>query len=150
MKRLSTVTPSGEAFVLTLTWEDGSQQTANLSGLVNFSRHFKTFSGDPDSFNQVSVINWGHGIEWENGLDYSAENLARIANEQLDENDQTLIKDFQNQFKLTNEQTGQALGYKKSQIKNFKAGTTSLKPSTRIAIRTMIENPTVLHAIMTQ
>lgn len=150
MKRLSKITPSDEPFVLTLIWEDGSQQTANLSGLVNFSRHFIAFSGDPASFNKVSIINWGHGIEWENGLDYSAENLARIANEQLDEDDQILIKEFQSQFKLTNEQTGQALGYKKSQIKNFKAGTTSLKPSTRIAIHTMIDNPTVLHAIMAQ
>ncbi|MDP2698653.1 DUF2442 domain-containing protein [Thalassospira sp.] len=148
MKRLARVSTSDKPFTLILKWEDGAEQVADLSGLISLSRHFAVFADDPDAFARVRVINWGHGLEWENGLDYSTENLSRIADEQAEEDGRALIEDFQNCFKLTNEQVGLALGYKVSQIKNFKAGVSPVNPAVRIAIHTMKQEPTVLYARM--
>ena len=146
MQRLKDVFETDKPFTLRLVWDDGFEQLADLSGLVALSRHFCVFADDAESFGRVTVINWGHGIAWENGLDYSAENLARIADEQAEEDGQALINDFQTRFKLTNAQVGRALGYKLSQIKNFKSGHTPVSPAVRIAIHTMKQEPTVLYA----
>ncbi|WP_167710584.1 DUF2442 domain-containing protein [Thalassospira xiamenensis] len=148
MKRLAAVKTTDRPFTLLLQWDGGFEQQADLSGLVTLSRHFAVFADDPDAFAKVGVINWGHGVAWENGLDYSAENLARIADEQAEEDGRALIEDFQKRFKLTNEQVGQALGYKLSQVKNFKSGHTPVSPAVRIAIHTMKQEPTVLYARM--
>jgi hypothetical protein len=148
MRRLESITVSEKAFTLLLQWQSADRQLADLSGLIALSRHFSVFANDPAAFAKVRVINWGHGIAWENGLDFSAENLARIADEQADEDGRMLIEDFQKSFKLTNEQVGQALGYRVSQIKNFKSGHTAISPAVRIAIHTMKQEPAVLYARM--
>ena len=146
MPRLKSVTAL-EGFILELTWDDGRRECADLSGLIAINPHFFVFSKDQDAFHKVQVINWGHGVEWENGLDYSAENLARIAAEQTTTDDAgtNLIKDFQDHYKLTNEQLGQAIGYKTSQIKNFKSGS-PIPAAVRTAIVHMNEQPTLLYA----
>ena len=140
MKRLVDVGATDTPFTLQLRWDDGVEQRADLSGVIALSRHFAVFSDDPDAFSKVRIINWGHGI--------SAENLARIADEQAEEDGRALIEDFQKRFKLTNAQVGQALGYKLSQIKNFKSGHTAVSPAVRIAIHAMKQEPTVLYARM--
>jgi len=137
-----------DGFVLELEWTDGHKNRADLSGLVMASKHFRTFADTPGDFKAVEVINWGDGIAWENGLDYSAENLLRIATMQAQHDDRTEIRDFQARFNLTNDQAGKALGYKVSQIKNFRSGHNPLPTSVRVAIRTMEEDPTILYAAL--
>lgn len=78
-KRLDDVKPGDGRFTLVLKWRDGTVQTVDLSGLVAGSRHFRRFLDEPGTFSDVRIVNWGHGIAWSNGLDYSAEYLARIA-----------------------------------------------------------------------
>ncbi len=84
MKRLAGINATSKPFTLSLLWDSGFEQQVDLSGLIALSRHFAVFADDPDAFAKVGVINWGHGIAWENGLDYSVENLALIADEQAD------------------------------------------------------------------
>jgi hypothetical protein len=75
-KRLENVTPGDAQFTLVLKWRNGTVQTVDLSGLIAESRHFRRFLDEPDTFHDVRVGNWGHGIAWSNGLDYSASNLS--------------------------------------------------------------------------
>ncbi len=137
-----------DGFVLEMEWTDGQRNRADLSGLVMASKHFRSFADNPDDFKRIEIINWGDGVAWENGLDYSAENLMRIATMQAQHDDRTEIRDFQARFNLTNDQAGRALGYKVSQIKNFRAGHNPLPTSVRVAIRTMEEDPTILYAAL--
>jgi hypothetical protein len=81
-KRLEDAKPGDGRFTLALRWRDGTAQTVDLSGLVARSRHFRRFLDEPGTFRDARVINCGHGIAWQNGLDYAAGNLARIADEQ--------------------------------------------------------------------
>lgn len=84
MKRLVGINATSKPFTLSLLWDGGGEQETDLSGLISLSPHFAVFANDPEAFAKVRVINWGHGIAWENGLDYSVENLAGIADEQAD------------------------------------------------------------------
>jgi uncharacterized protein DUF2442 len=70
--RLEKIEPHDD-FILRLYWENGPTQIADLSRLVRASRHFNVFAKDPDAFKTVTTINWGHGVGWSNGLDFSAE-----------------------------------------------------------------------------
>jgi len=135
-------------FILELEWTNGRKSRVNLSGLIMASKHFRVFANDQEAFKAIEIVNWGDGIAWENGLDYSAENLMRIATMQADQDDRLEIRDFQARFNLTNDQAGHALGYKVSQIKNFRAGHNPLPTSVKVAIRTMEDDPTILYAAL--
>lgn len=145
-KRLADVRPGQGPFTLALTWQDGSRQTVDLSGLVARSRHFRRFSDEPGTFRDARVVNWGHGIAWPNGLDYAAGNLARIADEQEERDDREEFVAWQRAHGLTNEEAGAVLGYKKSQIKNFRSGESRVPISVKIAMRAFDVDPTMFFA----
>ena len=145
MTRLKKVRPAGR-FALELEWRDGRKQRADLAGLVAASRHFRRFAEHPAEFAQVAAVNWGHGIAWKNGLDYAAENLARIADEQAEASGAEEIKRFQEHFELTNAEAGAVFGYKPSQIKNFRSGAWAVPKPVLIALREMRRDPTLFHA----
>lgn len=146
IKRLKQVMPGEADFTLVLIWKDETQQVVDLSGLVAASPHFRRFLKEKNTFRDVSIINWGHGIAWPNGLDYSADNLARIADEQQERDDREAFLAWQQAHSLTNEEAGSILGYKKSQIKNFRSGDAKIPASVRIAMRAFDSDPTMFFA----
>jgi len=144
-KRLRSVVATAAPFTLRLEWDDGSQQDADLSGLISRSRHFGAFKDDPQAFARVKVANWGHGVEWENGLDYAAQNLAHIADEQQDM-DAEAFKAWQDALDLSNPEAGEVLGYKLAQIKNFRSGDAKIPVAVRIACRALALDKTTFFA----
>lgn len=144
-KRLRSVRVAAAPFTLRLEWDDGAWQDADLGGLISRSRHFGAFRDDPDAFARVRVANWGHGVEWDNGLDYAAQNLARIADEQrhMDAED---FKAWQDAMDLTNPEAGDVLGYKLAQIKNFRSGDAAIPVAVRIACRALAQDKTAFFA----
>ncbi|HEY4115258.1 MAG TPA: DUF2442 domain-containing protein [Rhizomicrobium sp.] len=73
---------AGKRFTLNVEWRDGTRAKVDLTGLVHSSRHFRTFADDPEAFRHVKPDEFGTGIEWDNGLDYSAASLKTLADEQ--------------------------------------------------------------------
>jgi hypothetical protein len=63
-------------------WADGTKERVDLTGLIYRSRHFRRFLDHPTAFRKVRVADFGGGIEWENGLDYGADTLKTMADEQ--------------------------------------------------------------------
>ena len=74
ISRVVAVRPHG----IVVTWDDGRSDQVDMSeavlGLDLFAplRDFGVFAA-------VEVIDWGSGIEWSHGLDYSADSLAALA-----------------------------------------------------------------------
>lgn len=139
--RLVSVETTTGKFVLKLKWSNGHAQTANLTGLISRSKHFQVFMEDPDAFDRVSVINWGHGVEWENGLDYAAENLAMIASEQEPWTAKKFVF-WQKNLNLSNTEAADALGYKLAQIKNFRSGKAHIPVTVSTTCRTLARDKT--------
>lgn len=71
-----------EGWVLDVIWGDSRKSRIDLTGLIHRSRHFGIFAHDPEAFRKVAPVNFGSGIGWDNGLDYSASTLRTLADEQ--------------------------------------------------------------------
>lgn len=80
--RIKAVTPAKKGWILHVVWSDGTKSRIDLTGLVHRSKHFRVFLDDPDAFRKVAPVNFGSGIGWQNGLDYSAATLRTLAEEQ--------------------------------------------------------------------
>jgi hypothetical protein len=63
---------------LAIGWRDGEQDIVDMSGVVNGIPLFAPLK-DADAFADVRVVAYGSGVEWGNGLDYSADSLAYFA-----------------------------------------------------------------------
>lgn len=147
--RLEDVAATGKPYELALTWRDGKSQTVNLGGLLAMRPRLGGMFANPEDFADVRVIAWGHGIEWANGLDCSAEMLAGIAEiQKLQSSDgAALIKDWQRRHKLSAKEAGELLGYKTAQITNYRSGKSKLPAAVRIAIHAMDEDPNLFAAL---
>src|SRR5882762_8972368 len=82
LPRVNSVTPAKKSWVLDIVWSDNRKSRVDLTGLVHRSKHFRAFIDDPKAFQNVAPVNFGSGIGWKNGLDYSASTLQTLAEEQ--------------------------------------------------------------------
>jgi uncharacterized protein DUF2442 len=100
---------AGPRFTLAIEWKDGGHAKADLTGLIHSSKHFAVFADDPAQFKRVKPVAWGDGVEWENGLDYSANTLKELAEEQQPMKGSEFMK-FVAARKLNNEEVAGLLG----------------------------------------
>ncbi|HEY5046908.1 MAG TPA: hypothetical protein VII49_02675 [Rhizomicrobium sp.] len=100
---------AGPRFTLNVEWKDGSRTKADLTGLIHSSKHFGVFARDAAAFRHVRPVAWGDGVQWDNGLDYSAATLKELAEEQQPMKGSEL-KTFVIARKLNNEELAGLLG----------------------------------------
>lgn len=82
LPRVKSVTAGKKGWSLEIVWADNRKSRVDLTGLVHRSKHFRVFVDDPKAFQKVAPVNFGSGIGWGNGLDYSATTLQTLAEEQ--------------------------------------------------------------------
>jgi hypothetical protein len=91
-------------YVLNIEWQDGTMSKADLIGLVYSSRNFRVFVTDVAAFRKVKPDEFQTGIEWENGLDYSAASLKTLAEEQKPMSGACLVR-FETNRRLNTHET---------------------------------------------
>ena len=67
--------------MLRIVWRDGGIDRVDMTGVIRGLNVFAPLL-DAAVFARVEAIDHGSGIEWSNGLDYSADSLAHLAAEQ--------------------------------------------------------------------
>jgi hypothetical protein len=82
LPRVKSVRAGRKGWVLDVVWSDNRKTRIDLTGLIHRSKHFRVFVENPKAFQSVAPANFGSGIGWENGLDYSAATLRTLAEEQ--------------------------------------------------------------------
>src|SRR5258706_6304740 len=83
MHKLKSVRPvSGVPYGLKIAWDDGREAAVDMSGVVYRYKVFAPLRGSPERFRRVKIVDRGYGIAWNNELDYSAQSLRRLADEQ--------------------------------------------------------------------
>jgi hypothetical protein len=117
LPRVKSVT-AGPRFTLAIEWRDGSRTKADLTGLIHSSLHFGVFADDPAAFRRVKPVAWGDGVEWENGLDYSANTLKELSEEQQPMKGSELRK-FVAARKLNNEEAAVLLGCTAKTVRTY-------------------------------
>lgn len=145
--RISDVAPIAKTpFGLRVTWADGTQDSVDLTGLIHRSRHFRRFVDDPAAFRKASVVEFGSGIEWPNGLDYGADTLRAIADEQRPLQGKDLAE-FARAFDLDTNEVAALLEIAPRTVRAHRRAKTKKLPQTlAVTIRTMRNNDTVFAA----
>jgi hypothetical protein len=144
LPRVKSVGAARALWTLNVAWADGTKDRVDLTGLIHRSRHFRVFLDDPAAFRRVQVADFGGGIEWKNGLDYGADTLRMIADEQRPVTGADLIA-FESERSLSTAQTAALLGLAERTVRAYRSAE-RLPQSVAIAIRTIRSSDTVFNA----
>ena len=144
LPRIKAVSPGRAPLTLKVEWADGEKSKVDLTGLVHQSRHFQGFAEDPVAFRQVKPDEFGTGIEWENGLDYSARTLKTLADEQKPVPGKYLKK-FEVTYSLSTDETAKLLDVTPRTIKNWRKAP-ELPRTVYITLRRFEHDPTAFAA----
>jgi Protein of unknown function (DUF2442) len=144
LPRVKAVSTARAPWTLNVTWADGTKDRVDLTGLIHRSRHFRVLLNDPATFRKVRLTPFGAGIEWENGLDYGADTLKMMADEQRPVTGADLIA-FESDLNLSTSETAALLGLAERTVRAYRRAE-RLPYSVAIAIRSIRASSTVLAA----
>jgi hypothetical protein len=143
LPRIKSVT-ARRPWTLHVTWADRKKDQIDLTGLIHRSRHFRIFLDKPAAFRKIRVSDFGGGIEWENGLDYGADTLKMMADEQRPVSGADLVI-FEAELGLSTAETAALFGLAERTIRAYR-NAKRLPQAVAIAIRTIRASNTVLAA----
>ena len=144
LPKVIAVTPASAPFTLNVTWGDKTRSKVDLTGLVARSRHFRVFLSDTIAFRDVRPTEFGSGIEWKNGLDYSAATLKVLADEQKVMTGRDLLR-FESDYGLNTEEMARVFKVTPRSIANWRNDKV-LPVSIAIALRAFRRDPTAFVA----
>ena len=144
LPRVKSVNAARAPWTLNVTWANGAKDRVDLTGLICRSRHFRVFLDQPGAFRKVHVVDFGGGVGWENGLDYGADTLRMMADEQRPVTGTDLVA-FESELNLSTAETAALLGLAARTVRAYR-GAKELPQSVAIAIRTIRASDTVLAA----
>jgi hypothetical protein len=129
---------------LNIAWQDGGEAVVDMTGVIHKQGYFAPLK-DEATFRQVEVIDYGTGIEWANGIDYSADSLEMMANEQA-----AMTADgfraWKREMELSINEMADIFGFSSSTVKAYLAGESPIPVAVQIACNAMRENPAILYA----
>ncbi|MFQ5785516.1 MAG: DUF2442 domain-containing protein [Alphaproteobacteria bacterium] len=143
MHRIEVLRPAEAPASLVIDWDDGAHTSVDLSGVIASIDAFAPLA-DPETFRQAEVIDYGLGVGWPGGLDYSAHSLRLIAEEQQPMTRASFI-DWQRALGLSNREAADLLGVTIGTVKNFRAGR-RIPKAVMVACRLTARDPTVFRA----
>jgi DNA-binding transcriptional regulator YiaG len=144
MPRVKRVSAGKRPWTVDVQWKDGSESHVDLTGLIHRSRHFRRFLEEPLAFRKVKIVDWGAAIGWENGLDYSANTLKTIAEEQRPLSGADL-QAFEAKNNLNSAETANLFDVSERTIREYRT-VEKLPQPIALALRAMLANSAVLDA----
>jgi len=139
LPRVKSVTASKKGWSLEVVWTDNRKSRVDFTGLVHRSKHFRIFVDDPKAFQKVTPVNYGSGIGWENGLDYSAITLQTLAEEQRPMKGRDLIA-FEERHALNTAEMAALLEVAERTVRAYKASDT-LPSTIAMSLRSLDADP---------
>lgn len=119
---------------LHIRWRDGHGDAVDMTGVIADFRPFAPLA-DHATFAKVTVAGHGSGIAWECGLDYSADSLARLAEDQRDWSGEDVVR-WQKRMRLSNQEAADMLGIGLTTFKGYRS-LRHLPAQVKIACRAM-------------
>ena len=97
---------------------DGASDNIDLTGLVHGHESFASLK-DQALFATASVIDYGSGIEWADGTDYSSDSLSFLAERQREMTGEDL-RSWQSAMGLSINETADIFGVAVSTVKEYR------------------------------
>lgn len=128
---------------LVITWHGGGADKVDLSGLINRSKHFAVLA-DAELFATAAPVAHGGGVGWANGLDYSATNLHKMAEEQRPMTGRQFVS-WQKKMGISNRETAALFDRAVSTVKNYHRAD-RVPMTVASTARSMMRDPVVFQA----
>jgi hypothetical protein len=144
LPRVKTASAARAPWTINVVWADGTKDRVDLTGLIHRSRHFRVFLDRPATFRKLRIAPFGAGIAWDNGLDYGADTLKMMADEQRWVTGGDLMG-FEADLNLSTAETAALLGVAERTVRAYRRAR-RLPQSIAMAIRSMRQSQTVLDA----
>ena len=145
MHKLRSVRPvRSTPYGLKLVWQDGREDVVEMAGVIYRYKVFAALRDNRKLFRGVKTVDRGLGIEWTDAMDYSAQSLRRLADEQRPMSGQEL-RAFELENGLTAADTAAVLDVGVRTVKAYRHAR-KLPVPVAIAIRAMRAEPGLLAA----
>lgn len=142
-RRIATVKAQPD-YHLKVVWQDGGEAVVDMRGIINKLAYFAPLK-DIAAFNQVETVAFGSGIEWANGIDYSADSLEIMASEQAAMTAEE-FRNWKKDMKLSSNEMADIFGVSVSTIKVYLGDGRLIPVAVQIACNAMRNDPTILYA----
>lgn len=117
---------------LTVSWKSGEVLACDLTATV--ARHAAlSVLADDDVFSQVAVEEWGHGLDWPDGLDLGADRLYQLCREQAGLLSPAGFDDWMKKNNLSLTTAAEALGMTRRMIAHYRSGTRPIPKTVQLA-----------------
>ena len=120
---------------LAISWRDGGNDTVDMTGVVTSVPLFAPLR-DEATFSDVRVVAYGSGVEWGNGLDFSADSLAYFADSQRSMTGQDFRR-WKQQMGLSLREVADLFGMAPSTMKTYLAPDRELPVAFQMACMAM-------------
>jgi hypothetical protein len=118
--------------VLAITWSTGETLSVDLAPLVN--RNAPLFPlADPKIFGQAVVEEWGHGIDWPEGIDLGADRLYELGREQSGLFSPASFDRWITDNNLSLSSAAEAIGMTRRMIAHYRSGTRPIPKTVQLA-----------------
>jgi hypothetical protein len=128
---INTVTVSGDHEVV-VSWSTGENLSCNLANTIERHSAFASLK-DPAVFRQVAIEEWGHGLDWADGIDMGADRLYQLCREQAGLLSPAAFDDWMKRNNLSLSSAAEALGMTRRMIAHYRSGSRPIPKTVQLA-----------------
>ncbi len=130
LPRIAAVSADRKPLTLRIRWDNGEENRADLSGMIETFRIFEPLRRSPELFSKVGVGEFGTDIVWADGIDMAADTLWRLTQEQAGFTmSPAAFRDWRERQAYTLDMAAKALGVSRRMVAYYEQGT---KPVPRV------------------
>ena len=121
-----------DALHLLITWNTGETLACDLAATVGRHAALAPLC-DPAVFSQVAVEEWGHGLDWPDGLDMGADRLYHLCREQAGLFSPIAFDGWIKNNRLSLSTAADALGMTRRMIAHYRSGSRPIPKTVQLA-----------------
>jgi len=117
---------------LLLTWSTSETLALDLADTINRHPAFKPLT-KPAIFSHVTMEEWGHGLDWPDGLDMGSDRLYHLCREQAGLFSPVSFDNWMKNNHLSLTKAAEALGMTRRMIAHYRSGTRPIPKTVQLA-----------------
>lgn len=117
---------------LMISWSTGETLSCNLAAVISRHAAFAPLA-DPAVFSKVVTEEWGHGLDWPNGLDMGADRLYQLCRDQAGLLSPAAFDEWMRKNQLSLSTAAEALGMTRRMIAHYRSGSRPIPKTVQLA-----------------
>ncbi len=117
---------------LVIVWSTGETLGCDLGSTIKRSAALAPLT-DSAFFARVAVEEWGHGLDWPDGLDMGADRLYQLCREQAGLLSPAAFDEWMRRNKLSLTTAAEALGMTRRMIAHYRSGSRAIPKTVQLA-----------------